>query len=66
LDPADRVDSNKQFAATGLFLNFYFLLRRRRIRLQFIVILMSADPNPEEGIALYKATHRAIMVAYSG
>jgi hypothetical protein len=34
-------------------------------RLQPIVILMSADPSPEEGIALNKATHSAIMVAYS-
>jgi hypothetical protein len=34
-------------------------------RSELIVILMSADPSPEEGIALNKATHRAIMFAYS-
>ena len=31
-----------------------------------IVILMRANPSPEESITLHKATHRAIMVAYSG
>ena len=35
-------------------------------RSELIVILMSANPSPEEGIILHKATHRAIMVAYSG
>jgi len=35
-------------------------------RSELIVILMSANPSPEEGITLHKATHRAIMVAYSG
>ena len=34
-------------------------------RLQLIVILMSADPSPEERIAINEATHRAIVLAYS-
>src|SRR5689334_15122661 len=32
---------------------------------QLVVILMSANPNPEEGVAFDKATDRAIMIAYS-
>jgi hypothetical protein len=35
-------------------------------RSELIVILMSADPSPEEGITVHQATQRAIMVAYSG
>ena len=35
-------------------------------RSELIVILMSANPSPQEVITLHKATHRAIMVAYSG
>jgi hypothetical protein len=34
-------------------------------RLQLIVILMSTDPSPKESVALDKATHRTIMLAYS-
>ena len=34
-------------------------------RSQFIVFLMSADPNPEECITLDKAAHRAITFAYA-
>ena len=34
-------------------------------RSELIVILMSADPSPEESIPLRKVTDSAIMVAYA-